>query len=99
MIRSVRYHPDFDSDVLAAADWYDERQSMLGSDFVIRVHNAVTLLIADPSRRTPIDYGVRYWPVERFPFVVFYDVTDSELLILGVMHTSQESTKWLTRRR
>ena len=56
-------------------------------------------LIADPERRTPIDYGVRYWPVQRFPYVVFYDLTESEVLILGVMHTSQEPEKWLSRRR
>jgi hypothetical protein len=56
-------------------------------------------MIADPDRRTSADYGVRYWPVERFPYVVFYDLTDSELLVLGVMHTSQESRKWLVVRR
>jgi hypothetical protein len=52
-------------------------------DFVSRVRTTVDHLIADPERRTSIDYGVRYWPVERFPYVVFYDLTESELLVLG----------------
>ncbi|MCC9640977.1 type II toxin-antitoxin system RelE/ParE family toxin [Rhodopirellula sp. JC740] len=98
MARSLRYHPLFDSDVLNAAEWYDDRQAKLGTDFVSRVRIAVDSLIADPERRTSIDYGVRYWPVERFPYVVFYDLTDSEILVLGVMHTSQESRKWLAGR-
>ncbi|WP_390889031.1 type II toxin-antitoxin system RelE/ParE family toxin [Rhodopirellula halodulae] len=98
MARSLRYHPLFDSDVLNAAEWYDNRQTKLGTDFVSRVRIAVDSLIADPERRTSIDYGVRYWPVERFPCVVFYDLTDSEILVLGVMHTSQESRKWLAGR-
>jgi plasmid stabilization system protein ParE len=98
MDRSLRYHPDFDSDVIAAARWYDERHVSLGSDFVVRVEKCVARLTADPERRSPVDYGVRYWPVERFPFVVFYDLTETELLVLGVMHTSQESGKWLKRR-
>ncbi|MBL8825689.1 MAG: type II toxin-antitoxin system RelE/ParE family toxin [Planctomycetaceae bacterium] len=98
MARSLRYHPLFDSDVLNAAQWYDDRQPDLGSDFVARVGRAVDQLIADPERRTSIDYGVRYWPVSRFPYVVFYELTESEVLILGVMHTSRESEKWLTRR-
>jgi hypothetical protein len=88
----------FNSDVLNAAEWYDGRHSKLGSDFVARVRTTVDQLIADPDRRTSIDYGVRYWPVERFPYVVFYDLTESELLVLGVMHTSQDSEKWLSRR-
>ena len=98
MARSLRYHPFFDSDLLDAAEWYDGRQADLGSDFVERVRTTVHRLIADPERRTSIDYGVRYWPVQRFPYVVFYDFTQSELLVLGVMHTSQDSAKWLSRR-
>ena len=93
MARSVRYHPDFDSDVLAAAEWYDQRQLGLGSDFVVRVRNATLALLADPGRRTAIDYGLRYWPVERYPYVVFYDLTDAEAIVLGVMHTSQQPEK------
>ncbi|REJ86740.1 MAG: type II toxin-antitoxin system RelE/ParE family toxin [Planctomycetota bacterium] len=99
MARSVRYHPLFDSDVLNAAEWYDGRQQGLGSDFIARVRRAADELREHPERRTSIDYGVRYWPVKRFPYVVFYDLTESELLILGVMHTSQDSGKWLSRRR
>ncbi|WP_153555270.1 type II toxin-antitoxin system RelE/ParE family toxin [Roseimaritima sediminicola] len=99
MARSLRYHSLFDTDVLSAADWYDERQSNLGSDFVNRVRTAVNRLTDDPERRTSAEYGVRYWPVERFPYVVFYDLIQLEILVLGVMHTSQESGKWLTRRK
>jgi len=99
MARSLRYHPLFDSDVLDAAEWYDGRQPNLGADFLARVRKAVNRLIADPERRTSVDFGVRYWPVERFPYVVFYDVTESEVLVLGVMHTSRDSKKWLSRRR
>jgi hypothetical protein len=37
MGRSLRYHPLFASDVLAAAEWYDGRLPDLGADFVTRV--------------------------------------------------------------
>ena len=33
-----------------------------------------------------------------FPHVVFYAFTDTELVFLGVMHTSQQSDKWQMRR-
>lgn len=99
MNRSLRYHPLFDSDALDAAEWYDSRQHNLGTDFLARVRKAIDQLIGDPERRTSVDYGVRYWPVERFPYVVFYDLSESEVLILGVKHASQESQKWLARRR
>ena len=36
---------------VAAADWFDERQADLGTDFVFNVRKAVSRLIADPVRR------------------------------------------------
>ena len=55
-------------------------------------------LTSDPERRSLVDFGVRYWPVSRFPFVVLYDLYAHEVLVLGVMHTAQESGKWLAER-
>lgn len=98
MARSVRYHPLFESDVLNAADWYDRRNPDLGADFVVRIRRSVDQLVSDPERRSTAELGIRYWPVERFPYVVFYDPTELEVLAVGAMHTSQESRKWLAGR-
>lgn len=89
MARKIRYHPEFDSDVRAAADWYDERQEELGTNFISNVRKAVSDLIADPMRRTLMEYGIRYWPIGRFPHVVFYDFTDTELVVLGVTSSTR----------
>lgn len=99
MARSLRYHPLFDSDVLGAGQWYDDRHPELGNDFVRRVRKAVDQLIENPESGSSISNGLRYLPVQRFPYVVFYDLTDSEVLILGVMHTSRDSQKWLSHRQ
>jgi toxin ParE1/3/4 len=99
MPRTIRYHPLFEADVIGAAAWYDERNHMIGSAFVDEVSRAIDQLAQDPERRSVIDFGVRYWPVNRFPFVVFYDLHSHELLVLGVMHTARESQKWLAARR
>lgn len=71
MARILRYHPDFYADVLNSASWYDERNPVLGDDFVAKVGQAIERLAEDPGRRNATHYGIRYWPVERFPYVVF----------------------------
>lgn len=98
MTRTVRYHPDFSGDVTAAADWYDERQIGLGGAFVESVRVAVENILATPERPSTVDYGLRYWRIRRFPYVVLYDVTNVEVLVVGVMHTAQDAAKWLKRR-
>ena len=99
MPRTIRYHPLFEMDVINAAAWYDARNPMIGSAFVDEVSRAVDQLTQDPEQRSSVDFGVRYWPVSRFPFVVLYDLHGHELLVLGVMHTARESRKWLAARR
>ncbi|MCY2935461.1 MAG: type II toxin-antitoxin system RelE/ParE family toxin [Planctomycetota bacterium] len=98
MARTLRYHPLFESDVLNAAGWYDQSGHELGADFINRVHSAVEHLILGPELQPILEIGLRYWSVDRFPFVIFYKVTEYELLIVGVMHTSRDSSKWLVDR-
>lgn len=83
MGRTLRYHPLFSSDALSAYQWYENKQENLGADFLARVRKAIDQLVEDPERRSLADYGVRYWPVGRFPYVVFYDLIEAEILVLG----------------
>ena len=98
MAESLRYHPDFYADVISTAEWYADRNPKLGDDVVARIYSTISEITADPKRRTDVEYGIRYWPVKRFPYVVLYDVTHSEILILGAMHTSQDADKFRKRR-
>ena len=69
-----------------------------GDDIVSRIGLAVSAIVDDPELRADAEYGIRYWPVQRFPYVVMYDITDSEVLIVGAMHTSQDAEKFRKRR-
>ena len=99
MARPLRYHPLVQFDVLNAAAWYDDRNPNLGSDFIFRVRKAIDHLAKDHEQRSTAEFGVRYWSVGRFPYVVFYDILEKKIVVLGVMHTSQEPKKWLSGRR
>jgi plasmid stabilization system protein ParE len=60
MPRPIRYHPLFETDLIDAAAWYDDRNPMIGSAFVDEVSRAVDQLTQHPERRSVIDFGVRY---------------------------------------
>lgn len=97
MSKSVRYHPLFDCDVLEAARWYDRRTIGLGRVFANLVRQSVEDVLVDPDRFAEEFPGVRYARIRRFPYVLLFDVTETEVLILGVLHTARSSEKWRER--
>lgn len=98
MARTPRFHPFFSVDVLQSADWYETRATGLGVDFTHQIEAGIEELLLDPERRSNNLYGFRYWPIRRFPQLILYDVTPSEILLFGVMHPSQEPDQWIARR-
>ena len=80
-----------------AAGWYDRRAAGLGDTFVDLVSQAVAEIITDPERFAPGQTECRYIRVSRFPYVVIFDVTDVDILLLGVLHTARTMDKWRER--
>ena len=76
---------------------YDRRSPGLGDAFVESARQCVADVIADPSRFASSPGGIRYRRLRRFPYVVLFDVTDSELLMLGVLHTARSMERWRER--
>lgn len=96
--RRVRFHPLFDFDVIDAANWYDARSTGLGDAFVANVRDAVAAIVADPLSfaRTPL--GLRFARVKRFPYLVLFDVSDEQLLLLHVVHGARSVQHWRSNR-
>lgn len=97
MARTLRYHPLFECDVREAAAWYDRRSPGLGNAFVELVRQRTDEVIAEPERFAKLPMGCRYAQVSRFPYVVLFEVTDSELQLLAVLHTARAMEKWRER--
>ena len=45
---NVLFHPEAESEFLAAIDWYEERSVGLGADFATEIHAAIQRAIAMP---------------------------------------------------
>ena len=98
MAKTVRYHPDFENDVIEAANWYDSHSSGLGDAFAANVLQATESIISDPERFALTPRGIRYQRVKRFPYIVLFSVTETTLFFLGTLHTARSLEKWRKRR-
>ncbi len=99
MDKDITYHPLFHCDVMEAANWYDRRSAGLGDAFATNVKSTVAEIIDDPDRFAATPMGLRYLRVERFPYLVLFDVTEEQVCFLGVLHTARSIEKWRDKRR
>lgn len=91
------FHPDVAVEVKASYDWYQEKATGLGDDFIAEPESAYTAITELPGTWPKFHKGFRRFLLTRFPFSVIYKVTDSHIVIVAVMHNSRKPGYWLVR--
>lgn len=89
-------------EIVEASLWLNEQSSGLGDALVDEVEHLVALLAEQPDlgqrvllRRLPPD--VRRVPLQRFRYILVYQVIGSTLKVLAVAHTSRQPGYWKNR--
>lgn len=76
----------FDMQELVSAEKADE--------ILLEIESKFDLLAANPylgRERSEIQFGLRSFPVIRFPYVIFYQVLDNDLVkFIHVLHSSRD---------
>ncbi len=85
-----------------AVDWYDAQQPGLGDDFITEVSAAVQRVVSNPraypaARRVPAGREVRIAPVHRFEYLISYEVTATEVIVVSVTHGKRGRQTWRGR--
>lgn len=91
------FHPEAETEFLAAIDWYEERTTGLGTDFAAEIHAAIQRAVAMPLAWPRVDGEIRRVLTSRFPYGIFYAVDGSSLYILAVMHLRRAPDYWRQR--
>lgn len=99
---NYRFLPLARWDLFDAADWYDGQLAGLGQEFSDEVRARVLALAGQPrlfGRVQPPVRGreVREAPVHRFPYLVIYEVTAIEVVIVAVVHARRSQRVWRRR--
>lgn len=94
---SFRFHPEAESEFLAAIDWYEERSAGLGTDFAAEIHAAIQRAVVLPLAWPRIDGDIRRVLSNRFPYGVLYAIDDGTIYILAVMHLRRHPDYWRER--
>ncbi len=86
----VRYRPGFESDALTIYDWYEAKQPGLGKRFLSALKQICDSVETEPCSFTPIEEAVRVATLPHFPYGVYFEVFEAELVIFAVIHLQRE---------
>ncbi|MCC7001840.1 MAG: type II toxin-antitoxin system RelE/ParE family toxin [Gemmatimonadaceae bacterium] len=81
----------------AAFDWYEQQRAGLGYEFLRALDAALAALAREPLLRREVRPGVRRALLRRFPYGVFFGVSETAVIVLAVLHHRRTPHRWPRR--
>jgi len=95
--RELVVRPEAETEISEAFEWYEERVSGLGSDFLLNVDGALQSILRNPHRFPVIHKNLRRALIRRFPYQIFFVLEKHRIVILAVFHAKQSPKRWMER--
>lgn len=98
-MRAISVHPDVYEELEFARKWYAERSKDLGNEFLDEIEFAMSAIQMTPETWPAFKWvaGTRHFLVHRFPFGVFYRLSEETIQVLAVGHLHRNPGYWKTR--
>jgi len=93
----VLFHPKAREELLESAKYYEKCQKGLGKEFIREIHLAIERIKAYPAAWSKFSKNTRRCLVNRFPYGIIYQYSESRIYILAVMHLNRRPEYWTER--
>jgi plasmid stabilization system protein ParE len=93
----ISFHPAALAEAEAARDWYADRNPTVARAFVAELQGAVRSIVNSPKRWPFYTENTRRDVFPRFPFNLIYRLSERNLQIVAVAHTSRKPGYWKER--
>jgi len=94
----IAFHPAVYDDVEDARRYYEQRQAGLGGRFVAALETVYRRVEANPATFGRVRRSVRFARVNKFPFVVYFQIEPDRIFVLSVQHNRRSQKVWQSRR-
>jgi hypothetical protein len=72
-----------------AYDWYEEQKEGLGNLFLSELSRCYTKLEKNPLFYQKLKKNYRHLVLNKFPYVLIFEIIEYEIIIFAVFHTSR----------
>lgn len=97
MTLPIEYAEAVREDIDLAYSWYEDQQVGLGERFLESIGDVVSKIQIQPGRFGRIRGEVRAGMPRDFPYVVYFRLEESRIVVLAVLHGRRDPQEWLRR--
>ena len=95
---TFQYHPEAAKELTSSIEYYEDKSEGLGEEFLEEVEAAISLILSHPETGTIITKEDRRIILNRFPYGLIYDVSNTIITINAVKHLSRRPEYWKSRK-
>jgi plasmid stabilization system protein ParE len=92
----VALSAEAEAELEAAVDWYEQRAGS-GSQFVVRIREALARIGQAPELHAVIYANIRRAVVRRSPYSIYYGIRPDHVEVISVFHGIRDPTNWQGR--
>ena len=93
----VTVRPRAETDLADAYDWYHRQRPALGAEFLDEVEATFARIRQFPEAFPILYRGVRRGALRRFPYAIYFRLTDDDVEVLACAHVRRHPRTWKRR--
>ena len=92
-----------EDEINEAARWYADQQNRLAEEFIAEVEKTLAAIEEKPRSFPALETlktkkDIRRALIDRFPYLVIFEIRGEDTIVLAVSHTSRKPNYWKQRR-
>jgi plasmid stabilization system protein ParE len=80
-------------DLQTAYDYYEEQRSVLGEEFLEEIKEKLDYIRKYPLHFGKVEKQFRQTLIDRFPYLLIYELSGNEIIVYSFFHASQDPYK------
>jgi len=91
------FRPEVRKELDEAYSWYESQGLGLGDDFLEQVDEALDRICQMPGSYPAVYRDVRRAVIGRFPYIIYYRIVSSRVIVTAAFHGRRNPKAWQTR--
>ena len=96
-MKPIRVHPEAQLQAEAAVEWYGQRSRYAAGRLVVELRSALERIQQSPNEFPKLGFNARRKTLGRFPYIVVFRETTTEIEIVAVAHGRRRPGYWRER--